>query len=37
MMEADNLNSERVICRGIVRLKDAAKGCGDIKEGLVDR
>lgn len=36
-MNADNLNSDRVICRGMVRLDDAASGCGDVKEGLVDR
>ena len=37
IMNADILNSERVICRGIVRLEDAASGCGDVKEGRVDR
>lgn len=37
MMNADNLKSERVICKGIVRLEDAASGCGEVKEGLVDR
>lgn len=37
MMNADSLNSERVICKGIVRLDDAARGCGEVKEGFVDR
>ena len=37
IIKADSLNSERVICKGIVRLDDAAKGCGDVKEGFVER
>lgn len=37
MMNADSWISERVICRGIVRPDDAARGCGEVKEGLVDR
>ena len=37
MMKAESLNSERVICKGIVRLAEAARGCGDVKDGRVDR
>lgn len=37
MMKADSFISDRVICIGIVRPEDAAKGCGEVKEGLVDR
>jgi hypothetical protein len=37
MMKAESLNSERVICRGMVRLEEAARGCGDVNEGRVDR
>ena len=37
MMKAESLNSERVICKGIVRLAEAASGCGDVKEGRVER
>ena len=36
-MKADSLISESVICRGIVRPEEAARGCGDVKEGFVDR
>ena len=37
MMKADNFISERVICKGIVRPEEAASGCGELKEGRVDR
>lgn len=37
MMNAESLNSESVICRGIVRLDAAANGCGDVKPGLAER
>lgn len=37
MMNADSLISDNVICRGIVRPEEAARGCGDVNEGLVDR
>lgn len=30
IMKADILNSDRVICKGIVRLEEAASGCGDV-------
>lgn len=36
-MKADSLISERVIWIGIVRPDDAARGCGEVNEGLVDR
>ncbi len=36
-MKADNLISDKVMDRGIVRLAAAAKGCGDVKVGLADR
>ena len=34
MMKADNLISDSVICRGIVRPDAAARGCGEVKLGL---
>lgn len=37
MMNAESLNSERVICSGMVRLEEAARGWGDVKEGRVDK
>lgn len=37
MMNADSLMSDRVILRGIVRPDAAARGCGEAKEGLVDK
>lgn len=37
MMKADSLISDRVIWSGIVRPEDAARGCGEVKEGFVDR
>ena len=37
MINADSLISERVIFRGIVRPEEAARGCGEVKEGFVDR
>ena len=36
-MNAESWKSESVICRGMVRLEDAARGPGDVKEGVVDR
>ncbi len=36
-MNAESLISERVIWIGIVSPEDAARGCGEVKEGLVDR
>jgi len=36
-MNADSLISDRVICKGIVNPDEAAKGCGDVKEGLEKR
>lgn len=37
MMKADNLISDRVMERGIVRPEAAARGCGDVKEGFESR
>ena len=37
IMNAESLNSERVICSGIVRLDEAASGWGEVNEGLVER
>jgi hypothetical protein len=37
MMKAESLISDRVICRGIVNPDDAARGCGDVKEGFENR
>ena len=37
MINADNLISESVICSGIVSPEEAASGCGEVKEGFVDR
>ena len=37
MMKAESLNSDRVICKGMVRLEDAARGWGDVNEGRVDK
>lgn len=37
MIKADSLISDSVICRGIVRPDEAARGCGEVKEGFVDR
>ena len=37
MMNADNLISESVICIGIVRPEEAASGCGEVKDGFVER
>jgi len=36
-MNAESLNSDRVICRGMVRLEEAARGWGDVNEGRVDK
>lgn len=37
MMKADNLISDKVICNGIVSPASAARGCGDVKDGLENR
>ena len=37
IMKAESLNSDKVICRGMVRLEEAASGWGEVKEGLVER
>ena len=37
MIKADSLISDSVICRGIVRPEEAARGCGDVNEGFVER
>ena len=37
MMKAESLNSERVICRGMVSPEEAARGCGEANDGFVDR
>jgi len=37
MMKAESLNSESVICKGMVRLEEAARGWGDVNKGRVDR
>ena len=37
MMNAESLISERVICIGMVRPDAAARGCGEVKDGLVDK
>ena len=36
-MKAESLISDSVICRGIVRPEEAARGCGEVKEGFVDK
>ena len=37
MIKADNLMSESVIFRGMVRPEAAARGRGEANEGLVDK
>lgn len=37
MMKAESLISDKVICRGMVKPEAAARGCGEAKEGFVDR
>ena len=37
MMNADNLISDKVICSGIVKPDDAARGCGDVKDGFENK
>ena len=37
MINAESRISDRVICKGIVRPEDAAKGWGEEKEGVVER
>lgn len=37
MMNAESLMSDSVICRGMVRPEDAARGCGEVKDGVVER
>ncbi len=37
MMKADNLISDNVIWRGIVNPDDAAKGWGDVNDGLENK
>ena len=37
MINADSFISDKVIFSGIVRPEAAASGCGDAKEGLVER
>ena len=37
MMNAESLISESVICIGIVRPEAAARGCGEVNDGLVDK
>jgi len=37
MIKAESLISESVIWSGIVRPEEAASGCGEVNEGLVDR
>lgn len=37
IMNADNLNSDNVICSGIVRPEDAANGWGEVKDGLENK
>jgi hypothetical protein len=37
IMKADNLISDRVICRGIVSPDAAAKGWGDVKDGFENK
>jgi hypothetical protein len=36
-MKADNLISDKVICRGIVNPEAAAKGCGEVNDGFENR
>ncbi len=33
-MNADNLNSDKVIASGMVNPEAAARGCGDVKDGF---
>jgi hypothetical protein len=37
MTKPESLNSDSVICNGIVRPEAAAKGCGDVNLGFVDK
>lgn len=37
MMKAESLISDNVICSGIVRPEEAARGCGDVNDGRVYR
>jgi len=37
MMKADSLISDKVICSGIVKPDEAARGCGDVKDGLENK
>ncbi len=37
MIKAESLISESVIWSGIVRPEEAARGCGDVNEGFVER
>ena len=34
MMNADSLISDNVICKGIVKPEEAARGCGDVNDGF---
>lgn len=37
MMKAESLIWDKVICKGMVKPEAAARGCGEAKEGLVDK
>ncbi len=37
MIKAESLISESVIWSGIVRPEQAARGCGDVNDGFVER
>lgn len=37
MMNPDSRKSESVICSGIVSGAEAARGVGDVKDGVVER
>lgn len=37
MMKAESLISDNVICSGMVRPEEAARGCGEVNDGRVER
>ena len=37
MINADNLISDKVICRGIVNPEEAANGIGEVNEGFENK
>ena len=37
IINADNLISDNVICSGIVKPEEAARGCGDVNDGFENK